>query len=270
MPDEDIIAGSDAQVAMVRRAQALHALLHDDPRFCFQARTVSLVGLDAQAVDTTIALARLQGYSSVQFAPRQEGASIAAAFRAAGLSPVTWDQYWGRDSALEASRTFLDGFDAPAGLTLHKATPRTDDATIRAICELSLAQGVVPPPGSAMRGAAGPRGAFFYVADRNGAVAAVGGGFMSYHPDSPRADEAFWGMLATAPEWRGQRLACWVGARAVQALHDRYGARGFSSGVKPDNPASQAMCSRLGITRSEFIYAGAVDPVLMGSAPVTR
>lgn len=69
---------------------------------------------------------------------------------------------------------------------------------------------------------------------------------------------------------RGKSLACWVGAEAILALHDRFGANGFSSGVKPDKAESQAMCARLGITRSEFIFAGGADPALMGSGPVTR
>jgi len=266
---QDIITGSDAQVSIVRRAQALHALLRDDPRFCFQGRTVSYVGFSDEAIDTAINLIRLQGYASIQFTPRERGDEIAAAFTAAGLSPLQWEQVWGRDSAIDASRAFLESYAIPPGLTLNEVTPDTDDATIRAICAASLVQGVTPPSGSAMRGH-GPRGVFLYVTDEAGAVVAVGGGFMSYHPRSPRADEAFWGMLGTDEAWRGKRIAGWLGAAAVMGLHNRFGAGGFSSGVKADNPASQAMCARLGITRSGFIYAGASDPILMGGGAVTR
>jgi hypothetical protein len=267
--DTDIIAGSDAQVAVVRRAQAIHALLKDDPRFCYQSRTVSYVGYDDDAVNTTIHLVRLQGYSSIQFTPRKFGDQIKTEFAAAGLSPVQWEQYWGRETALDASREFLKTYETPQGLTLNQVTAETDDTTIRAICDVSLAQGVLPCPASAMR-QQGPRGIYYYVTDPNGAVAAVGGGFMSYHPRGPRSDEAFWGMLATAPAWRGKRLACWLGAASVIALNQRFGAQGFSSGVKADNPSSQAMCSRLGITKSDYVYVGASDPTLMGSTPVTR
>ena len=129
---QDIITGSDAQVSMVRRAQALHALLRDDPRFCFQARTVSYVGFSDEAIDTAINLVRLQGYASIQFTPREHGDEIAAAFTAAGLSPLQWEQVWGRDSAIDASRAFLDSYAIPPGLTLNEVTPMTDDATIHA------------------------------------------------------------------------------------------------------------------------------------------
>ena len=116
----------------------------------------------------------------------------------------------------------------------------------------------------------GPKGVMLYVETDDDQVVATGGGYMAYHPDSPRHDEAFWGMLATHADWRGQRLACWVGAQAIQTLSDQYGARGFSSGVKSDNPSSQAMCTRLGIKKSGYLYVGATDPILMGTTSITR
>ena len=73
-----------------------------------------------------------------------------------------------------------------------------------------------------------------------------------------------------AAAWRGKRLACWLGAQVIQDMARRFGARGFSSGVKPDNPASQAMCARLGVGPSPFVYVGAADPAILGDGPVTR
>ncbi len=49
---------------------------------------------------------------------------------------------------------------------------------------------------------------------------AAGGAYMSYHPNSPRFDEAFWGMLATHESARGQRLACWLGAELIMRMAD--------------------------------------------------
>jgi hypothetical protein len=152
---------------------------------------------------------------------------------------------------------------------LKRTGPETPDAVIHAISRMSVASGVMPPPGAAMRGV-GPKGVVAYVETPDGQVIASGGAFMAYHPDGPHADEAFWGMLATDESWRGQRLACWVGAQVVLDMAGRHGARGFSSGVKSDNPASEAMCKRLGVDFSNYVYAGAVDPGLMGDRPVTR
>lgn len=266
---DDIFVGTPEQIGVVRRAQALHSLLADDPRFGFQGRTVSLAGDAPDAAELVTSLVRVQGYASVQFLPRPRGEDLANAYSAAGLNPVIWDQYWGHERAIAASQSFVEDYTPPDGVRLREVTAETPDETVLAVCKASIAAGVLPLPGAAMRGI-GLRGVFLYATDEAGSVIAVGGGSMAYNPNSRFADEAFWGMLGTAEGWRGKRLACWVGAEVVLRLVERFGAKGFSSGVKPDNPASQAMCSRLGIVRGETVYAGATDPVLMGSARVTR
>jgi len=264
-----IIYGTPAQIVTVERAHALWALLRNDPRFCFQGRTVSVTGLQSDTADLVIALSRLEGYSSCHFCPRDRAPALAQAYVAAGLTPTTWDQYWGHQKAIAASQAFMSEFTPPEGAALKMVEPDTPDDVIRRICETSAGAGVMPIPGSVMRGA-GPRGLMLYVEGTDGQVLATGGAYMAYHPDSARATEAFWGMLATDAAWRGRRLACWVGAQAILTMADRFGALGFSSGVKPDNPASQSMCSRLGVTRSDMVYAAASNPAIIGHAPVTR
>ena len=265
----EIILGSPQQIQIVQRANALWNILHHDPRFAFQGRTVSLAGEQDNTADIVISLSRLQGYASCHFVGKPNAEEYLAAYQAAGLNPAVWEQFWGRNKALTKSQEFLRGYEAPEGLSLKTVTPETSDETILNICEMSLEAGVLPSPGSAMRGA-GPKGVYCYVEDAKGQVVAAGGAIMAYHPDSPRADEAFWGMLATDTAWRGKRLASWVGAQVNQDMAEKFGARGFSSGVKFDNPASQVMCSRLGVGPSKYVYVGASDPAAMGDASVTR
>lgn len=269
MQHDDIIYGAPEQVALVRRAQALHRLLIDEPRATYQGRTVSWLADGPDEADRVIDLCRLQGYSSAQFTPRETSPAFLRAFEDAGLTPIEWEQYHGRKAALSASHAFLKDFTPPAGLRLQRVDGNTSDDHIHALCAMSLKSGVLQVPGSVMRGN-DLRGATIYVETDAGEVVASGGGFMAYHRDSPRHDEAFWGMLATDKSWRGKRLACWVGAAVISALAEEFGARGFSSGVKADNASSQAMCNRLGITDSGMVYAGAVDPDLMGSTSPTR
>jgi hypothetical protein len=265
----EIILGSPSQIQTVQRANALWTILHDDPRFAFQGRAVSIANEQDDAAELAISLSRLQGYASCHFVEKPNAQDFSDAYQAAGLNPLIWEQFWGRDSALTQSRAFLRDFQVPQGLTLKSVTNATSDETILKICEMSLEAGVLPVPGSVMRGA-GPRGLFLYVEAVDGQIVASGGACMAYHPDSPRADEAFWGMLATHEAWRGKRLACRVGAQIIEDMAGKYGARGFSSGVKPDNPSSQAMCSRLGVGPSEYVYVGAVDPAAFGDASITR
>lgn len=269
-PDmSDIILGSPQQIQIVQRANALWKILQDDPRFAFQGRTVSLAGEQRNTAEIVISLCKLQGYASCHFVAKPNAEEYLAAYQAAGLAPAMWEQFWGRSNALTRSQEFLRGYEPPEGLSLRTVTPETSDETILRICEMSLEAGVLPSPGSAMRGA-GPKGVYSYVESAKGQIVAAGGAFMAYHPKSPRADEAFWGMLATDAASRGKRLACWVGAQVIHDMAKKFGAGGFSSGVKPDNPASQAMCSRLGVGPSKFVYVGATDPAIMGKASVTR
>ncbi len=265
----EIILGSPPQIQTVQRANALWTILHDDPRFAFQGRAVSVANEQDDAAKLAISLSRLQGYASCHFVKRPNAQGFSDAYQAAGLNPQIWEQYWGRDSAQTQSHAFLQDFQVPEGLTLKTVTHATSDETILKICEMSLEAGVLPVPGSVMRGE-GPKGLFSYVEATDGQIVATGGAFMAYHEDSPRADEAFWGMLATHEAWRGKRLAGWVGAQLIEDMAEKFGARGFSSGVKPDNPSSQAMCSRLGVGPSEYVYVGAVDPAAFGDASVTR
>ncbi|MGO1120834.1 hypothetical protein ACTL6U_19190 [Rhodovibrionaceae bacterium A322] len=265
----DIILGSPEQIRVIEQATALRALLKDDPRFAFQGRANSLTEPTKGGPDLVISLSRLQGYSSCHFVPRDQAEFYSRAYQAAGLQSLQWEQYWGRETALTQSRAFLASYAPPAGLTLKTVTADTPDSTVKALCQMSLEAGVLPAPGSTMRGDS-LDGLMIYAETEKGEIVATGGAFMAYHPRSNRADEAFWGMLATRDDWRGNRLACWVGAQVILDMAQRYGAKGFSSGVKADNPASQAMCSRIGVARSDYVYAGAVNPQVMGGTSVTR
>ncbi len=42
------------------------------------------------------------------------------------------------------------------------------------------------------------------------------------------------------------------------------------TGVRQDNPSSQALCNRLGVYDSDWIYASCLDEALLGSSSVTR
>jgi RimJ/RimL family protein N-acetyltransferase len=127
---------------------------------------------------------------------------------------------------------------------------------------------VMPVPGSVMRGAQVP-GVFLAARDGQGEPVAVAASFR-LHPDgSKNADIAFWGMIATRPDRRGQRLARILGAMAIVHMWEKEGARGFMTGVRADNASSQALCNALGVTDSPWCYATCTDPQVMG-AKITK
>ena len=267
---EDELFGAEFQIAGMRKAAALWSLVRDDPRFCYYGRMVSLNGPQEGLAGRLAAMTMLQGYASCQFFPaaRYEAEAIEVAAKS-GYETGRWEQYWGRETALETSETFLKTFAPPAGVTLCEVGPDTAADTVAAVARLQMACGVMPVPGRIMRGI-GRKGVCLYAETAAGEVAAAGASFQAYHPESDRADEAFWGMLATHPDWRGQRLACWMGAEAIRRMHRRHGINGFSSGVKADNAASQSMCRRLGVEPSRYIYFAVSDPVALKGQPISR
>jgi RimJ/RimL family protein N-acetyltransferase len=62
--------------------------------------------------------------------------------------------------------------------------------------------------------------------------------------------ECFWGMLATDPDWRGQRLSVLLGGLLLQQMHTDFGFTDFYTGVEPGNAPSEAVCARLGLRKS--------------------
>jgi RimJ/RimL family protein N-acetyltransferase len=89
------------------------------------------------------------------------------------------------------------------------------------------------------------------------------------HP-SRDAREVWWGMLATHPDRRGEKLALVLGAMAMIDLHDRFGITRFFTGVAPGNSASQAVCARMGLSVEPFSVLSLSDPAQLPGGRMTK
>jgi hypothetical protein len=127
----------------------------------------------------------------------------------------------------------------------------------------------MPVPGSVMRGHA-CAGICLVATDQNGRAVATASSYMIHHPSSRRAKDAFWGMLATRNDRRGERVALLLGARAIVHMWERHGARGFMTGIRADNAPSRALCSKLGVGSTDWIYASCIDKEMFGGSAITR
>ena len=112
------------------------------------------------------------------------------------------------------------------------------------VAELCQGCDVMPVPGSIMRAKA-PKGICLVATDQNRRPVATASSYIIHHPSSPRAKDAFWGMLATLEDRRGEIIALLLGAQAIVHMWERHGARGFMTGVRADNSSSRALCNRL-------------------------
>lgn len=120
-----------------------------------------------------------------------------------------------------------------------------------------------------MRGQA-RRGINLVACDRSGRPVASASSFVLHHPASPHAGDVFWGMLATRDDRRGEKIALVLGAMTIVHMWENEGARGFMTGVRNDNASSRALCNKLGVGDTEWIYAQCLDTSILGGSSFTK
>ena len=109
-----------------------------------------------------------------------------------------------------------------------------------------------------MRGTVLP-GINLVATDKEGTPVATAASYAMHGAETPRATEAFWGVLATREDYRGRGLAAWLGALAIEHMWENEGMRAFNTGIKSENLASQAACAKLGILETEWVTAFSFD-----------
>jgi hypothetical protein len=157
----------------------------------------------------------------------------------------------------------------PSDLKISVIDGETPRELIADIAELCQSCDVSPVPGSIMRGLV-RNGICLVATDTSGRAVATASSYMAHHPASPHARDAFWGMLATREDRRGQKIALLLGAQAIVHMWERHGARGFMTGVRADNLSSQALCNKLGLRSTDRIYAWCTDKELFARPSVTK
>lgn len=265
----DELFGSTAKIALMKRAANLWALLCNDPRYAYYGRLVALSDPSDDAADILSALAKLQGAAVCYFFPKSSVDGLYSELEGRGLTTDRHEHYWGGKAALHASRDALASHTLPSDITISTIDPDTPREFLTAVAELCLLCGVMPVPGPVMRGQV-QRGLCLVAIDRSGCPVASASSYMIHHHSSQRANDAFWGMLATREDRRGEKIALVLGAHAIVHMWENHGARGFMTGVRSDNPSSQALCGRLGVGPTDWVYAECFDPALLDGSTITK
>lgn len=269
MADNDEYFGSPDRIALARRSASLWRLLRNDPRYAYYGRLVALTDPGEDAADVLLALAKLQGAAVAYFYPARAAGSLFAQLEDRGLATDRHEHYWGGEAALAASHLALQTYPLPADLKISALGPDTPSELVRDVAELCQSCDVMPVPASTMRGQ-GREGICLVASDQDGRPVATASSYVIHHPSSPRASDVFWGMLATREDRRGERIALLLGAQAIIHMWERHGARGFMTGVRADNLSSQALCRKLGVTASDWIYASCIDKQVFAGLSVTK
>lgn len=263
--------GSRDQQAMARRGAQLFALIGDDPRFAWYGRNVTLADYHSSGLDTFEALIRLQGASAGYFVRRDAEAEVRQALEARGLrTDVLGFSLSSGGASTELAQSVLNQYALPDDLDVIALGPGASDGDLEEFAALALEQGVMPPPDAVLRGIA--RRGVAFVARERGSRRAVGcaAAFANFHPSSPAADMCFWGMLATLPDRRGEKIALLLGARAMLAMREKTGILKFSTGVRDDNLPSSRLCAKLGVLKSEYLVVIGMDPDAFTDERVTK
>jgi Acetyltransferase (GNAT) family len=261
--------GSPGKVTLMKRSAALWSLLKDNPRYAYYGRLVALSDPPEDTADVLSYLAALQGAAVAYYLPKGTADDLFSQLKQRGLTTDRHEHFWGGETAYRASKDALANYSLPEDLTvsrLDQATPREFVGKVAELCESC---DVMPVPGAVMRGQT-RRGINLVASDAEGRPVASASSFVLHHSESPHAKDVFWGMLATRPDRRGQKVALVLGAMTIEHMWEKEGARGFMTGVRKDNASSQALCNRLGVTDSSWVYASCVDAQALGSSTVTR
>ena len=269
MSDEDEFFGTPGKIALMKRSRNLWLLLQDNPRFAYYGRAVALSEPGQDTAEILSALAKLQGAAVCYFYPASAAAGLYAELLAHGLSTDRHEHFRGDRAALEKSLRIQERFALPEDLTVTVIDANTPRSMVSDVASLLQSCDVMPVPGSVMRGQR-QKGVCLVAVDRNGRPVATASSYAPHHPSSSHATDVFWGMLATREDRRGERIALLLGAQAIVHMWEHHGARGFMTGVRADNPSSRALCEKLGVGATEWIYASCMDKELFGDAFVTK
>lgn len=261
--------GTTEQQALLRRGRAMFELLRDDPRYTYYGRTVGLADPDGGTVEILEALAQLQGNSNCAILPNPDLPHWREQVEARGLKSVHYARWSGGAAAMQKATETLDQHKLPQDLSIVRIGANTKPEVLAGLAELSRTCGVLPPAGAALRGT-GIRGLALLAIDAEGKSVSCAAAASYLHVDHPLSRQCWWGMLATHPERRGQRLALILGAMAMLEARYLLGFDEIFTGVEPGNAASEAVCAKLGLAPEEHSVLGVADPQLVPGGRMTK
>jgi GNAT superfamily N-acetyltransferase len=228
-----------------------------------------LDGTSPDTIDDLIFLVREQGAGVSWYVKPDDETALTGKLQSMGYGTDRWDQYFGAVDAVHASEQLCADTALPELYEVGEIGADTPDAIIAEFASVGAEQGVMVPADHVMRGQTRPAVAM-YATGPDGKIVAIAGSVLAHHQDSPLATSAWWGMLCTHPAHRGKGLSKILGAMTIRAMATRHGATSFYTGVRPDNAVSHAVCTRLGVRRTEYTVLMALRPELSSGGPLTR
>lgn len=264
------VFGSPEQQAMLRKGRALYDLVESNPATTYYGRGVGVVWGAPDALDLTLRLTTVLGVSNITGVPDAEVPRVRAEIEAQGYAVTHYQNWEGGDAVLAAAETTLNAFALPADVEAKLIGTESPASDVAALAEVSLGAGVLPVAGDVLRGVRRP--ALGAVAlDETGAGVSCAAASLYANPDNAAFGSiAWWGMLATRPDRKGERLALILGAMVIREMHRRHGIGHFFTGVQPGNAPSEAVCTRMGLSPVDRATLTVVDAGVLPGGKLTK
>jgi RimJ/RimL family protein N-acetyltransferase len=152
---------------------------------------------------------------------------------------------------------------------VREVGPDTSADDIRSLDRMTQGCDVLLPMGSFLRGQQRPS-VFLFARDGDGRVVGDSGAVAQFHPDHPKAERFWWGMLATDERRRGQGIAIVLGAMALLRMREKFGYTRRFTGNRAGNGPSEALCTKLGLRPDETTVLIAIDPQMFSGGRITK
>ena len=266
---EDEFFGDPRKIVLSKRSMSLWKLLKSNPSFSYYGRAVALTIQSRDSSCLIQALAKIQGVGVGLYVKKSEVTGLFSDFKNNGFLTDRHEHYRGAKESYEVSKEVLKKYTLPNDLSVLKLNEKTSKSLVKSAALLCDSCGVMPVPGLAMRGKF-QAGLNLIAFDKDQKVVSSASAFFLHHKENPNYKDVMWGMLATKEDRRGEKISLILGAKIIIKMWEKFGARGFITGVRSENLASVKLCNKLGLYDTEWVYAQCIDTELLGTARVTK
>lgn len=261
--------GNSDQQRLQMRAENLWKLLRDVPDYACHGRAVGLASYSEQNLEQQIALARLQGVAPVDGMPRDHLETRRNRLEDAGLVTDVYDHWEGSVATFDAAEEILSKRALPADLEVLAAAADTSAADLKHLDRLTQSCDVLLPMGSFLRGLDRPS-VFLFARDPEGRVVGAAAAVAQFHEAHPKGKMVWWGMLSTHEERRGEGIALTLGAMVLRNVREHLGLSECFTGIRAGNTPSEALCSKLALSRTDTVDLLAIHPESFGGGQMTK
>lgn len=261
--------GNPDQQRLQMRAHSLWKVVNNLPDYACHGRVVGLANFTENNLEQHVALARLQGVGPLDGMPREHLAKRRAALESLGLVTDVYDHWEGSTATFEAADDILAKRILPVDLEVCAVGPDTSMEDLNSLDSLTQSCDVLLPMGAFLRGFERPS-VFLYAKDPEGRVVGAAAAVAQFHKAHQKKGTVWWGMLSTHAKRRGEGIALILGAMVLRDVRQQLGYSECFTGIRAGNLPSEALCSKLALSRTNTVDLLAINPESFSGDQMTK